>query len=87
MSEPKCNSEAYPECWAFFIEHARNMKGEPEAKLGKYRVPKPDRSGDFLYHDNVHTLFQLLKEEWYKISLDAPSVYGKIQYIVEKFSH
>ena len=44
------NSEKYPEAWAFFIEHARNI------------------------------------EEFYRSSLDSPSLYGKIQGIIEKFS-
>jgi hypothetical protein len=87
MSKPKTNSEAYPECWAFFIEHARNMENTTEVKFGKYRVPKPDRSGDFLYNDKVEELFKDLKYEWYKPGLESPSVHGKIQYIVEHFSH
>ena len=75
----------YPECWEFFIEQARNMEDEPEGRIGKYRVPKPDMSGEFLYHDKVEWLFQMLKDEWYKPQPNSPSVYGKIQYIVENF--
>lgn len=79
------NKTKYPECWAFFEKHARNMEGTPEEGIGKYRVPKPDMSGDFLYHDKVEVLFQLLKDFWYKLSVDSPSVYGKIQYITSNF--
>jgi hypothetical protein len=39
------NSKAYPEAWEFFIEHARNIKNEPDiAHLGDYRISKPDES-------------------------------------------
>jgi hypothetical protein len=79
------NSEKYPEAWAFFIKQARNMKNTEFKYLGKYRIPKPDRSGDFIYHDRVEILFQLLKDEWYKPSINSPTVYGKIQYIVQNF--
>lgn len=83
--ERESNSEKYPEAWQFFIEHARNMRNEPESRLGKYRVPKPDMSGDFLYHDRVEILFHIFKNEYYKPSINSHSVYGKIQYIVENF--
>ena len=79
------NRTKYPYCWLFFEEHARNMEGEKEETLGKYRVPRPDQSGEFLYHDRIEILFQLLKEEWYKIDINSPSAYGKIQYIVNNF--
>jgi len=80
------NSEKYPEAWAFFIEHARNISEEPEVNHhGKYSVPMPDKSGRFLYADCPGLLFTKFNEEFYKISLDSPSVYGKIQYIVENF--
>ena len=36
---------------------------------------------------NKSQLFIKLKNEYYKPSLDSPSVYGKIQAIVEKFSN
>jgi hypothetical protein len=85
IMQRKSNSEKYPEAWEFFIEHARNMENEPECKLGKYRIPKPDLSGQFLYHDRVEMLFQIFKDEFYKPSLNSPSIYGKIQYIVETF--
>lgn len=79
------NAEKYPEYWSFFIEQARNMDGEPEGSIAKYRVPKPDQSGEFLYHDRVEILFQMLKDIWYKPSINSPSIYGKIQYIVDNF--
>ena len=79
------NSEKYPECWEFFVNQARNMEREPGESMGKYRVPVPDRSGNFLYHDRVEVLFQLLKQEWYKPRIESPSVYGKVQFIVENF--
>jgi len=79
------NSERYPDCWAFFLEYARNMENEEEVIFGKYRISKPDQIGDFIYHDRVEILFQLLVIEWYKPAINSPSVYGKIQYIVETF--
>jgi hypothetical protein len=79
------NSKKYPEAWSFFIKHARNMENTDDEKLGKYRIPKPDMSGDFIYNDRVEMLFQVFKNEFYKPNLESPSVYVKIQYIVEKF--
>lgn len=79
------NSELYPEAWAFFIEHARNITETEIAHLGNYSIPKPDKSGDFIYHNDVGMLFQLFKDEFYKPAPNSPSVYGKIQYIVENF--
>lgn len=79
------NRIRFPECWKFFEEQARNMEGLPESKNGKYRVPYPDKSGRFIYHNEIEVLFQLLKHEWYKPQLNSPSIYGKIQYITQKF--
>jgi hypothetical protein len=79
------NSKKYPEAWNFFIEHARNMENTEFEHLGKYRIPKPNMSGDFIYHDKVEMLFQVFKDEFYKPSISSPSVYGKIQYIVGNF--
>lgn len=79
------NSEKYPEAWKFFIEHARNMEGTEFDKYGKYRISIPDLSGDFIYSNDVGILFIKFKDEFYKPSINSPSVYGKIQYIVEKF--
>ena len=61
------------------------MEGEEESKIGKYRVPKPDQSGEFIYAECPGKLFQEFKDEWYKPALDSPSIRGKIQYIVENF--
>lgn len=80
-----CNSKEYPEAWEFFKEHARNVEGEEEGEIAKYRIPKPDKSGEFIYHNNVGVLFHLFRIEFYKPSINSPSVYGKIQYIVDNF--
>ena len=77
------NSQKYPEAWKFFIEHARNMENTEFEIYGKYRIPKPDMSGDFIYSNCSGMLFWLFKEDFYKPSLNSHSVYGKIQYIVE----
>jgi hypothetical protein len=79
------NSKKYPEAWGFFIEHARNMENTEFESLGKYRIPKPDLSGDFIYNNRVEMLFQDLKDLFYNESLESPSVFGKIQYIVNNF--
>ena len=80
------NSKAYPEAWEFFIEHARNIKNEPDiAHLGDYRISRPDESGKYIYANCPGKLFAIFKDIFYKISLDSPSVYGKIQYIVRNF--
>lgn len=86
MSGRISNKEAYPECWEFFIEQARNLENEPDyTPEKKYSVPYPDRSGRFIYADDTPLLFRKLLNEFYKPSLDSPSVYGKIQYIVQTF--
>ena len=80
------NSEAYPECWAFFIEHARNLEEEPDyTPEKKYSVPYPDMSGRFIYADDTPLLWRRLFSAFYEVRLDSPSVYGKIQYIVRNF--
>lgn len=81
------NAEKYPEAWKFFLEHARNIENEKDLPKFKYRIPKPDMSGDFIYHDHPEQLFQLFREEFYKPSLTSPSVYGKVQYIVNTFNN
>ena len=75
----------HPELWRFFEENARNVMGTDVEKYGKYRIPKPDRSGMFLYADDPKTLLLRLKEEWFKPSFDSPSIRGKIQAIVRTF--
>jgi hypothetical protein len=88
MEKRKSNEELFPECWAFFIEHARNLENEPDYTPDKkYSVPWPDMSGRFIYADDTPLLFRRLLAEFYKPSLNSPSVYGKIQYIVEHFNH
>ena len=80
------NQEVYPECWDFFIKHARNLENEPDyTPEKKYSVPFPDMSGRFIYADDTTLLFKRLVKEFYKPSLNSPSVYSKIQYIVENF--
>lgn len=79
------NSVKEPEAWAFFIREARNMENTDIAHLGKYRIPVPDKSGRFIYRDSPESLWVGFILEWYKPSLDSPSVYGKIQYITQTF--
>ena len=84
----RTNKELYPECWQFFIDFARNITQEDDiSHLGNYRISAPDMSGRFIYSNAPEKLFVKLKNEFYKPSLDSPSVYGKIQAIVEKFSN
>lgn len=80
------NSERHPEAWQFYLEHARNMEDEPEAALGKYRIPKPDRSGDFIYADTVESLWVKFIKSWYTPSLNSECVRSKAQYIVNIFT-
>lgn len=50
---PKSNSELYPEVWKIFVEQARNISEEKDiCHLGTYRIPNPDKSGNFLYSDH-----------------------------------
>lgn len=79
------NAIMYPEAWPIFLENARNMEDEEESIHGKYRIPNPDMSGNFIYADCPRILFYRFKEEFYKPRLNSPSVYGKIQYIVRTF--
>lgn len=79
------NAIKYPEAWEFFIEHARNMEDEPECIHGKYRIPVPNMSGNFIYADDPGVLFVRFKEEFYKPRLESHSLYGKIQYIADSF--
>jgi len=80
------NAKEHPEAWRFFIEHARNIKKEKELKhLGLYRIPVPDQSGNFIYANDTGILWYRFIQEWYKVGINSPSVYGKIQYIVQNF--
>ena len=74
------NKIKYPDCWAFFEEHARNQGDH-------YTVPKPDMSGDFLRHKRVEILFQILLQEFYKPNVKSASLYGTIQGITTRFAH
>lgn len=78
------NSNLYPEAWKFFIEHARNIKGCEDEHLGLYRIPHPSKEV-CIYANDPGVLFCKLRDAWYTPSLDSPSVYGKIQYIVQNF--
>lgn len=80
------NSITHPEAWDFYINEARNIEEEPSINhLGKYRIPIPDESGNFIYADDTANLWREFIKEWYKPRLNSSSVYGKIQYIVTNF--
>ncbi len=80
------NKERYPDAWEFFIEQARNIEEEPEINhLGKYSIPVPDKSGNFIYANDVGNLWVQFIKAWEKPSLTSHSVKGKIQYIVQNF--
>lgn len=80
------NSKKHPEAWDFYIKYARNIKDESDlVHLGNYRISVPDMSGNFIYADRVEDLWKRFISSWYEVRIDSPSVYGKIQYIVEKF--
>lgn len=78
------NSKQHPEAWAFYIEHARNIEDE-DSLPGKYRIPKPNRSGDFIYADSVEKLWAKFIQAWYNPDLNSESIRGKIQYIARNF--
>jgi hypothetical protein len=79
------NSKKYPEAWIFFTQHTRNIQNTEFELMGRYRISKPDMSGEFIYHDKVEMLFQIFKDEYYKPSINSHSIYGKIQHIVDNF--
>lgn len=80
------NKERYPEAWAFFIKEARNITEEPDLKdLGNYRIPKPDRSGSFIYTNSVEMLWYEFIRAWFTPALNSECVRSKIQYIVQNF--
>lgn len=82
------NSIKHPEAWKFYIDQARNIMEEPDLKkLGNYRIPVPDKSGNFIYADTVEELWGNFIQQWYKPKLNSESLYGKIQYIVENFKN
>lgn len=84
MNKSKSNSKLYPEAWKMFVEHARNITGCEDEHLGKYRIPHPTKE-EYIYDDDVGILFMKYRDEFYKPDLKSPSVYGKIQYIVQNF--
>ena len=61
------------------------MEDEPECALGKYRIPKPDRSGNFIYANTVEDLWRQFIQAWFEPNLNSESIRGKIQYIVQNF--
>ena len=81
------NSERYPEAWAFYIEHARNMGGTEFEIDGKYRIPVPDMKTpiEYIHTDTVEMLWSQFISRWYREDLNSPSLHGKIQYIVNNF--
>ena len=80
------NSIKHPEAWKFYIQQARNIEKEPNINhLGKYRIPVPNRSEQFIYADGVGILWRKFIESWYKEDINSESIHGKIQYIVTNF--
>mgnify|MGYP003435550849 CR=1 FL=1 len=80
------NSIKHLEAWNFFVEEARNIREESDINhLGNFRIPIPDKSGNFIYTETVEGLWVELLKEWYKPRLNSPSIRGKIQYIVNQF--
>lgn len=80
------NADVHPEAWTFYVEQARNMTKEPTLiHLGKYRIPRPNADGTFIYANNVIHLWNKFIDSWYADDLNSPSVRGKIQYIVNNF--
>jgi hypothetical protein len=82
------NSELYPEAWNFFIDQARNIMNEPIlSAVANYRIPVPDKSGEFIYADSPEMLWARFVKKFYEPNFNSPSVYGKIQYIVQNLNH
>ncbi len=81
------NKKLYPEAWSFYVEQARNITNEPElVELGNYRIPEPNKSGNFIYANTIEELWTKFMFQWYKPNLNSESVHGKIQYIVQNFN-
>lgn len=86
MNKKESNKEKHPEAWAFFVSQSRNMEEEPdELHLGKYRIPRPNMSGDFIYANDPGPLWARFIRAWYMADHNSHSVYGQIQFIVENF--
>lgn len=84
--QKKSNAQTHPEAWEFFAEHARNMTGTNEEQLGKYRIPIPDMSGNFIRTHAIEDLWSQFIDAWYKPSLTSHSVRGQIQAVISKFN-
>jgi hypothetical protein len=84
MTAKVSNRIKHPEAWKFWEEQARNIMGEPDlVHMGNYRIPIPDKSGNFLYAKTVEELWGKFIDSWYNLQgLNAPTVRGKIQFIV-----
>jgi hypothetical protein len=78
------NSKKYPEAWKRFVEDARNIEGHKDSVNGKYCIHHPTKS-EFIYSDDPAELFIKFKNAFYAENINSPSVYGKIQYIVNNF--
>jgi hypothetical protein len=48
-------------------------------------IANPDKSGSFIFTDTVEDLWYKFITAWHKPSLNSPSVYGKVQHIVNNF--
>jgi len=86
MRKAYSNDKLYPEAWKMFIEHARNIIGCEDEHLGKYRIPHPTKE-ECMYSDDIGMLFMMYKDAFYRPDFRSPSVYGKIQYIVQHLNH
>ena len=79
------NRKLYPEAWKVFERDARNISKTDEGKeFGDYVIHHPFKN-EWIYANDPADLFYKFKQAWYEPSLNSPSVYGKIQYIVENF--
>ena len=88
MSKKTGNDKKHPEAWNFYIKQAKNISETELNYLGNYRIPVPDMSGDFIYTQTVEELWDKFIQSWYRIeSLNAPTIKGKIQYIVKNLNH
>ena len=88
MTKRKGNSIDHPEAWAFFIKQARNIEKEPDINsLGKYRIPEPNQSLNFIYANDPGELWGKFIRIWYAESLNAESLQGRIRYIAHNFNH
>jgi hypothetical protein len=82
------NSEKYPKAWSFFEENARNIVNEETINsLGNYRIPEPNKSGNFIYANSPEKLWLKFIRKWFHEDLNSESLYGKIQYIVNNLNH